>query len=147
MQHLVSVVKFVAERGLTFRDDENVGSPRNFFQAKFQKKETRCFWWLVLQQLNKSLITVNYHVASQSFVTLELTNVTSPHHVINIMVRGNASGFIGHPLHKDSVSDPHMGPPTTPGPRAPHHLNPALPQPSPCVRPWLWWALSFCKCC
>jgi len=44
---LVSVVKFIAERGLAFRDDENVGSSRKFFQkivqifiqAKFQKKE------------------------------------------------------------------------------------------------------------
>ena len=81
---LVSVVKFIAEPGLTFRDDENVGSPRNFFQAKFQKKETRRFWWLVLQQFHKSLIIVNYHVVSQSFVTLELTNVTLQHYVISI---------------------------------------------------------------
>ena len=42
------------------------------------------------------------------------------------MIRGSSSDFIGHPLPKDSISDPHMGPPTTPGPRAPHHLNPAL---------------------
>jgi len=41
---LVSVVKFIAERGLAFRDDENVGSPGNFFQTKFQKKEIRYFW-------------------------------------------------------------------------------------------------------
>ena len=60
MQRLVSVVKFVAEQGLAFRDDENVGSPRNFFQAKFQKKKMR---GPVLQQFHKSLITVNYHVA------------------------------------------------------------------------------------
>jgi len=39
------------------------------------------------------------------------------------------SDFIGQPLPKDSISDPHMGPPTTPGPRAPHHLNPALTLP------------------
>jgi len=47
LQRLVSVVKFIAERGLAFRDDENVGSSRKlfqknfqtFFQAKFQKKE------------------------------------------------------------------------------------------------------------
>jgi len=32
-----SVVKFIAERGLAFRD-ENVGLRRNVFQAKFQKK-------------------------------------------------------------------------------------------------------------
>jgi len=42
------------------------------------------------------------------------------------MIRGNTSDLIGHPLPKDYISDPHMGPPTTPGPRAPHHLNPAL---------------------
>jgi len=44
---LVSVVKFIAERGLEFREDENVGSSRKFFQkivqilieAKFQKTE------------------------------------------------------------------------------------------------------------
>jgi len=61
---LFFVVKFIAERGLTFRDEENVGSPRNFFQAKFQKQKIRCFWWPVLQQFHKSLIIVNYHVAS-----------------------------------------------------------------------------------
>jgi len=38
LQSVVSVVKFIAERGLTFTDDENVGSPRRFFQTKFQKK-------------------------------------------------------------------------------------------------------------
>jgi len=36
---LVSVVKCIAERGLTFRDKENVRSPRNVFQAKLQKNE------------------------------------------------------------------------------------------------------------
>jgi len=62
LQRLVSVLKFNAERGLTFRDDENGGSPRNFLQAKFQKQKARCFWWPVLQ--HKSLIIVNYHVSS-----------------------------------------------------------------------------------
>jgi len=61
---LASVVKFIAERGLTFRDDENVGSPRKFFQTKFQQKEIRCFWRPDLQQFHKSLIIVNYYVAS-----------------------------------------------------------------------------------
>jgi len=39
-------VKLIAERGLAFRDDENVGSPRTFskyfqnlFQAKLKKKD------------------------------------------------------------------------------------------------------------
>jgi len=44
---LVSVVKFISERGLAFRDYENVGSSRKFFQkniqsfsqAKLKKKE------------------------------------------------------------------------------------------------------------
>jgi len=35
------------------------------------------------------------------------------------MTCGNTSDFIGHPLPKDYISDPHMEPPTTPGPRAP----------------------------
>jgi len=47
------------------------------------------------------------------------------------MICGNTSDFIGHLLPKDSISDPYMGPLTTPGPRAPHHLNPALVQPIP----------------
>jgi len=34
---LVSVVKFIVEPGLAFGDDENVGSPRTFFQKNFQK--------------------------------------------------------------------------------------------------------------
>jgi len=39
-QPMVSVIKFIADRGLGFRgDDENVGSSRNFFQANFQTKE------------------------------------------------------------------------------------------------------------
>jgi len=47
------------------RDDENVGSPRNVFQAKLKKKtKIRCFSWPVLQQFHKSLIIVKYHVAS-----------------------------------------------------------------------------------
>jgi len=64
LQSVVSVVKFIAERGLTFRHDENVGSPRKFFQTKFQKKKIRCLWWSDLQQFHKSLIIANYHVAS-----------------------------------------------------------------------------------
>jgi len=40
------------------------------------------------------------------------------------MICGNSSDFIDHPLPKDSVSA--HGPLTTPGPQAPHHLNPAL---------------------
>jgi len=45
--------EFIADQGLAFRgDDENVGSPRNFFEKIFQtffqqifkKKKMRCFW-------------------------------------------------------------------------------------------------------
>jgi len=36
LQRLVSVVKFIAERGPAFRDIENVGTPRNFFQKLFK---------------------------------------------------------------------------------------------------------------
>jgi len=45
-ERLVSTVKFIAEVGLAFRDSENVGPPRTFFQkifetfsSKYQKKE------------------------------------------------------------------------------------------------------------
>jgi len=44
------VVKFIVQRGLAFRDDENIGSPRNIFQKMFQnfvqvkfQKKLRCF--------------------------------------------------------------------------------------------------------
>ena len=36
LQSLVSVVKFIPKRGLALRDDENVGSPRKFFQKIFK---------------------------------------------------------------------------------------------------------------
>ena len=48
LQRLISVVKFVAERGLPFRDDTNVRSPRKFFQKIFKTsfkqilKKRRC---------------------------------------------------------------------------------------------------------
>jgi len=33
-------MQFIAERGVAFKVvDENVGSPRNFFQADFQKRK------------------------------------------------------------------------------------------------------------
>jgi len=56
-----SIVKCITERGLTFRDDENVGWPRNFFQAKFQKKKIRCFCWPILQPFHKSRIVIMLH--------------------------------------------------------------------------------------
>jgi len=33
---LVSVVKSIAERGLAFRDDDNVESPRKFYKKMFK---------------------------------------------------------------------------------------------------------------
>jgi len=43
LQRFVSVIKFIAERGLAVRgNDEDVGSPRNFskhFSSKISKKE------------------------------------------------------------------------------------------------------------
>jgi len=36
LQCLVSVVKFIAERELAFRGDENVRSHKNFFRKNFQ---------------------------------------------------------------------------------------------------------------
>ena len=61
---------------------------------------------------------------SKSFVAVELTYVTSQDYVININDPRNRNDIIDHPLLKDSVSA--HGPPTMPGPHAPHHLNPAL---------------------
>jgi len=40
LQRLVSVIKFIAERGLAFGDDENVVSPRYFFQ-RFSKLSSK----------------------------------------------------------------------------------------------------------
>jgi len=31
---IASAIKFIAERGLMFRDDENVGSPKNTFKKR-----------------------------------------------------------------------------------------------------------------
>ena len=36
LHRLVSVVRFIAERGLAFRDDENFGWPRKFYQKIFE---------------------------------------------------------------------------------------------------------------
>jgi len=35
LQRLVSVINFIARRGLAFKDDENVGSTRKFFKKIF----------------------------------------------------------------------------------------------------------------
>jgi len=44
LQRLVSVVKFISERGLVFRDDEDVGSSRDFskrFSKLFSRKDKK----------------------------------------------------------------------------------------------------------
>jgi len=50
---LVSVVKFIAERGLAFRDDENVGSSRTFFQKNFQN-----FFQVKFQEIEDAMLLV-----------------------------------------------------------------------------------------
>jgi len=57
------VVKFLAERGLAFGDDENLRFSRkffqknfqNFFKAKFQKKKMGCFYsnWFCNSSTNR----------------------------------------------------------------------------------------------
>jgi len=70
LQRLASVMKFIAERGLAFRDDKNIGSPRNLFKAIVQKMKMRCFWWPVLQRFHKSQIIVKYRVVSKNVLQL-----------------------------------------------------------------------------
>jgi len=57
------------------------------------------------------------------------------------MIFGNASDFINHPIPKNST-----GPPTTLGPQAPRHLNPALEKPIVSyyvvLFSWLNWAVN-----
>jgi len=50
------------------------------------------------------------------------------------MIYGNISDFIDCPLHKHFVSaHGDMGPPTTPGPQVPYHLNPVLGRLTVCL--------------
>jgi len=56
---LVSVVKFIAERGLAFRDDENVGSPR-----KFSKKFSELFSSKIPKQ-DAMLLVTDFATVSQ----------------------------------------------------------------------------------
>jgi len=42
LQRLVSVVRFISERGREFRNDENVGSPTTFFQNNFNPFSRKC---------------------------------------------------------------------------------------------------------
>jgi len=71
LRRFVSVVKFIAQRGLAFGGDENVGSPRKFFQKIFKtfikeilKKDDTMLLATGLQQFHKSLIIVKYHVVA-----------------------------------------------------------------------------------
>jgi len=61
LHHFVSVVKFIAERGLTIRDDENVGLSRKFFQ-KFSK----LFSSKYLKKEVVMLLTISFATVSQT---------------------------------------------------------------------------------
>jgi len=89
VQRVVSAVKFIAERGLAFRDDENVGSPRrvfkkkfqSIFQAKFQKKEDAMLLVTDIATISQIANHCQISCCIISFVTLELTNGTSQDYV------------------------------------------------------------------
>jgi len=55
LQCLVSVVKFIAERGLAFRDDENFGSPRKIFQKIF-----KTFFQQILKKEDAMFLTTGF---------------------------------------------------------------------------------------
>jgi len=57
---LVSVVKFIAERGLAFRDDENVGPPRKFFQ-----KISKLFFKQILKKEDAMLLATGFATVPQ----------------------------------------------------------------------------------
>jgi len=57
---LVPVIKFIAERGLAFRDDENVGSSRNFFQKIF-----KTFFKQILKKKGALLLATGIATVSQ----------------------------------------------------------------------------------
>jgi len=61
LQRLVSVVKLIAERGLVFRNDENVESPRNFFQKFF----TNFFQANIKKQEDAMLLAAGFATVSQ----------------------------------------------------------------------------------
>jgi len=59
----MSVVKFIAERGLAFRGNENVGSPKKFFQKIF-----RTFFKKILKKEDAVLLVTGFapvsHIAN-----------------------------------------------------------------------------------
>jgi len=75
-----------------FKDNENVGSPRNFFQKIF----ISIFFKQILKKEDATLLATGFATVSQianhcqiprcitKFVTIELTNVTSQGYIINI---------------------------------------------------------------
>jgi len=60
LHRLDSVVKFIAERGLAFRDDENVGSPRKFYQKIFNT-----FFKQILKKGDAMLLASGFPTVSQ----------------------------------------------------------------------------------
>jgi len=127
LQRLVSVVKFIAER-LAFRADENVESPRTFFQKIFKtsfKEMTR-----FLSSEDAMLLVTGFATVSQianhsqipcciimlCYSWVKKCNVTILRHkyqwYVEILV---TSWIIPYP----NILYPHMGSPTTPGPQAP----------------------------
>ena len=91
LQRLVSVVKFVAGRGLVFWDDENVGAPRIFFQINFKLFSSKSW-----KKEHAILLVTGFATVSQianhcqilcciiKFCYSWLTNVTSQDYVIRI---------------------------------------------------------------
>jgi len=60
LERFDSVIKFIAERGLVFRDDENVGSPRKFFQKIF-----KIFFKQILKKEDAMLPATGFATVSQ----------------------------------------------------------------------------------
>jgi len=57
----ISVVKFIAERELAFRDHENAGSPRKFF-----KKFFKTFFKQILKKEDAVLLATGFPTVSQT---------------------------------------------------------------------------------
>ena len=70
---------------------KTLGIPESFskkvskrFSSKYLKKENALVLMTVFATVSQIANHCKYHVASQSFVTVELTNVTSQDYAINI---------------------------------------------------------------
>jgi len=113
-----------------FRDDENVGSPIKFFQKVFKTfceqilKKRRCDtssdWSATISQIANPC-QIPCCIIKYSWVNK--CDVTRLRHkylwYVEILVTSSIIPYL-------KIMYPHMEPPTTPGPQAPHHLNPAL---------------------